>query len=158
MDALKQDSRVVLVGGNGRFYPCAQMVPSGVIRMGITNFPLAHINGVDERINVDVAVLDGGIQTNHPDLNVVHAVDCTGSGIVDDQDGHGTHVAGIIGALDNGFGVVGVAPGARLWSVRVLEASGYGSTSMVLAGLDYIAQNADEIEVVNASLDRKSVV
>jgi subtilisin family serine protease len=152
MDALEQDSRVVSVGANDKFYPCAQTITSGVIRMGITNFPLAHINGVDERISVDVAVLDTGIQTNHPDLNVVHAVGFADPGLNgDDWDGHGTHVAGIIGALDNNIGVVGVAPGVRLWSVQVLGPT-QSATANVLAGLDYIAQHADEIEMVNASL------
>jgi subtilisin family serine protease len=152
MDALKHDNRVVTVEGNGRVEPCAQTIVSGVIRMGITNFPLAHINGVDERINVDVAVLDSGIQTNHPDLNVVHAVGFADPGLNgDDCNGHGTHVAGIVGALDNNIGVVGAAPGVRRWSVQVLGPTQY-ATANLLAGLDYIAQHADEIEVLNASL------
>jgi subtilisin len=152
MDALKRDSRVVTVEGNGRFEPCAQTVSFGLIRMGITNFPLAHINGVDERINVNVAVLDSGIQTNHPDLNVVYAVGFADPGLNgDDWNGHGTHVAGIIGALDNYFGVVGVAPGVRLWSVQVIGPT-QSALANILAGLDYIAQHADEIEVVNASI------
>src|ERR1019366_6105688 len=119
---------------------------------GITNFPVAHINGQDHRINVDVAVMDTGIQTNHPDLNVVQAVDCTGSGLNgDDWDGHGTHVAGIIGALDNDFGVVGVAPGARLWSVQVMTPTDSNFAGFI-AGCDYIAANADRIAVANANL------
>ena len=148
---LNHDPRVLAVEPDGRVVPCGQTVPAGILRMGITNFPVAHINGQDNRINVDVAVLDTGIQTNHPDLNVVQWADFTGeewNG--DDPIGHGTHVAGIIGALDNDFGVVGVAPGARLWSVRVLGS--FSSTwSVVIAGCDYIATNADKIAVVNAS-------
>jgi len=152
INRLKQDSRVLAVEADGRVIPCAQTVPAGVIRMGVTNFPVAHINGQDNRINVDVAVMDTGIQTNHPDLNVVQAVDFTGSGLNgDDWDGHGTHVAGTIGALDNDFGVVGVAPGARLWSVQVIGPSG-GTWSEFIAGADYIATNADTIAVVNCSL------
>jgi subtilisin family serine protease len=152
VNALKQDSRVVTVEGNGRFEPCVQTVSFGLIRMGITNFPLAHIDGGDHRINVNVAVLDTGIQTNHPDLNVVHAVGFADPGLNgDDWNGHGTHVAGIIGALDNDFGVVGVAPGVRRWSVQVIGPT-QSALANILAGLDYIAQHADEIEVVNARI------
>jgi subtilisin family serine protease len=149
---LRQDPRVLSVEADGEIVPCGQTVPTGILRMGITSFPVAHINGQDHRINVDVAVMDTGIQTNHPDLNVVQAVDCTGSGLNgDDWDGHGTHVAGIIGALDNDFGVVGVAPGVRLWSVQVIGAINH-HWSTFIAGCDYIATNADQIAVVNASL------
>src|SRR5450756_2078993 len=80
-EKLKQDTRVLAVEADGEIVPCAQTVPTGILRLGLTNFPVAHINGQDHRINVDVAVMDTGIQTNHPDLNVVQAVDCTGSGL-----------------------------------------------------------------------------
>ena len=149
---LRQDPRVLAVEADGEFILHSQTFPTGIIRMGVTNFPVAHINGMDNRINVDVAVMDSGIQTNHPDLNVFQAVDCTGSGLNgNDWLGHGTHVAGIIGALDNDFGVVGVAPGVRLWSVQVV---GTHSTawSEFIAGCDFISAHADKISVVNASL------
>jgi hypothetical protein len=101
-------------------------------------------------------VLDTGIQTNHPDLNVVQAVDFTGDGSNgNDWDGHGTSMAGVIGALDNDFGVVGVAPGVRLWSIQIITSCGglgdCASWADVLAGVDYVAANADRIAVVNAS-------
>ena len=148
---LKRDSRVLAVEPDGTVFLCGQTVPTGVARMGVTNFPEAHMNGTDQRIDVDVAVLDSGIQTNHPDLNVVQAVGLVEPGLNgDDQDGHGTHVAGTIGALDNGIGVVGVAPGARLWAVQVFAGS-QGTWDSVLAGVDYIATNAGKICVVNAS-------
>src|SRR5207249_626598 len=69
-----------------------------------------------------------------------------------DQNGHGTHVGGTAAAIDNGIGVVGVAPGARLWSVRVLDANGSGSTSTVISGVNWVAANAKTIEVANMSL------
>src|ERR1035438_7348597 len=74
-EQLKQDERVLAVEADGEIVPCAQTVPTGILRMGITNFPVAHLDGGDHRINVDVAVMDTGIQTNHPDLNVVRWVD-----------------------------------------------------------------------------------
>jgi len=149
---LKNDKRVLAVERDGKVELCSQTIPTGIQRMGLTNFPVARINGLDDRINVDVAVLDGGIQTNHPDLNVVQAVGFADPGLNgDDWHGHGTAMAGIIGALDNDFGVVGVAPGVRLWSVQVITPI-QAHWANVLAGLDYIATNANEIEVVNVSI------
>jgi hypothetical protein len=65
---------------------------------------------------------------------------------------HGTHVAGIAAAFDNTSGVVGVAPGARLWAVKVLDDNGDGAVSVIIAGVDYVAQHDTEIEVANMSL------
>lgn len=70
----------------------------------------------------------------------------------DDGLGHGTHVAGIIGAKDNGLGVVGVAPNASLWSVKVFGSSGGGGIGEIVCGLDWIHENRDLIDVVNMSL------
>ena len=104
----------------------------------------------DGGVDVDVAVLDTGIAA-HPDLTIAGGVSCLGGGAADDN-GHGTHIAGTIGALDNAIGVVGVAPGARLWAVKVLDAQGNGSWSSVICGLDWVYANRDTIDVVNLSL------
>ena len=69
-----------------------------------------------------------------------------------DLNGHGTHVAGTAAAKDNSIGVVGVAPGARLWAVRVLDAGGGGSWSSIICGIDWVTARADTIEVANMSL------
>ena len=118
--------------------------------------PTAAIDGADQRVDVDVAVIDTGVDLDHPDLNVnpAGAKNCTvfGLGSADDHNGHGSHVAGTIGALDNTTGVVGVAPGARIWPVKVLNAAGSGLNSDVICGIDYVAAHADEIEVANMSL------
>lgn len=128
-----------------------QIVPTGIRRCGADRSSTARINGIDDPLDVDVAVVDTGIDPKHPDLNVVESVSFVrgGSG---DPNGHGTHVAGIIAARDNGIGVVGVAPAARLWSVRVLDKKGFGSWSDIIDGLDWIAARADQIEVANLSL------
>jgi subtilisin family serine protease len=153
IEKLKHDPRVIAVEPDGKVRTCAQTNGAGIIRMGVTNFPVAHINGQDHRIGVDVAVMDTGIQTNHPDLNVVNAVGFADPGLNgNDWNGHGTHVAGIVGALDNDFGVVGVAPGARLWAVQVIGPT-QSAWSNVFAGLDYIATNTDRISIVNASFE-----
>ena len=100
-------------------------------------------------------VIDSGVDLDHPDLFVDVArartfVSRTSN--ADDQNGHGTHVAGTIGAKLNGIGVIGVAPGARIVPVRVLDRNGSGTTSGVIAGVDYVAANGRPGEVANMSL------
>jgi glycine betaine/choline ABC-type transport system substrate-binding protein len=124
-----------------------------------------------------VAVVDSGTKLDHPDLapNIwanfrevpSNGVDDDGNGYVDDvygvdltstatgqnlsdQHGHGTHVAGIIGAARNGRGVIGVAPRARIMTVRVLAADGSGTTGAVAEGIRYAA--AMGARVINASV------
>ena len=125
----------------------------GIARIDADLNPLSNIDGIDERIDVDIAILDTGIDMNHPDLNVIEFVNFVeNSSDDDDRQGHGSHVAGISAALDNDVGVVGVAPGAKLWAVKVLGDNGQGSLSSIVSGIDYVTQHADEIEVANMSL------
>jgi subtilisin family serine protease len=133
----------------------AQSTPTGINRADADLSPTAAIDGVDQRVNVDVAVIDTGVDLDHPDLNVhrAGARNCSTFALsADDDHGHGSHVAGTVGALDNTAGVVGVAPGARIWPVKVLSAAGTGLNSDVVCGIDYVAAHADEIEVANMSL------
>ncbi len=160
LDALRGDARVAYVEQDqvfsifdDDFDDDAQILPTGVDRVDADLNTKAKIDGVDERMNVDVAIIDTGIDLDHPDLNVyknVTFVRGTRSG--NDDHGHGTHVAGTAAALDNGIGVVGVAPGARLWAVKVLNKFGSGFLSDVIKGVDYVTANAAEIEVANMSL------
>ncbi len=112
-----------------------QFVPPSIKRIGGLLSPTAKIDGIDERVNLDVAVLDSGIDLSHPDLNVVGGYNCSNGQSYADSFGHGTLVAGTLGAIDNSIGVVGVAPGVRLWSVRVLNNKNSGSTSSLLCGV-----------------------
>ncbi len=130
------------------------VVPPGIVRVGATQNAKALINTSNlESVNVDIAIIDTGIQLNHPDLNVVQNVSyVTGARTGNDDNGHGTHCAGIAAARDNNAGVVGVAPGARLWAVKVLDRAGSGSISNVIRGVDYVTRNAASIEVANMSL------
>lgn len=139
----------------------AQSVPTGIDRIFATSNSNLGIDGVDDdRVDVDVAIIDTGIDFDHPDLNVVGGVNCARGGPFggscadggDDDHYHGTHVGGTVGAIDNGAGVVGVAPGARLWAVKVLNSRGSGYTSWIVAGIDWVAANAGTIEVANMSL------
>ena len=133
----------------------AQSIPTGISRTFASTNSALDIDEIDDaRINVDVAVIDSGIDQNHSDLNMVARTDCTigcVNGAGTDEAGHGTHVAGTIGAIDNSSGVAGMAPGARLWSVRVLDASNSGTSEWIIAGLDWVTARASEIEVANMS-------
>ncbi|MCW2879808.1 MAG: putative serine protease [Sphaerisporangium sp.] len=151
---LARDPQVQFVQPDGVVSIDAQTLPTGINRADAELSPTAAINGVDTRVNVDVAIIDTGIQLTHPDLNVytAGAKNCNNGSSANDGNGHGTHVAGTIGALDNTSTVVGMAPGARLWPVRVLNASGSGSWSQVICGIDYVTAHASQIEVANMSL------
>lgn len=159
--ALRNDPRVAYIEPNQVWtIQQGQTIPTGIRRIFATSNASIDIDGRDDwRVDVDVAVIDTGIGT-HADLNVVRRVNCVSwlpwsvgcSNGGTDGNGHGTHVAGTIGALDNGIGPVGVAPGARLWGIRVLNNQGSGYTSQIIAGIDFVRANAASIEVANMSL------
>ncbi len=158
--ALQHDPRVAYVVEDMLRSVDAQSMPTGIQRIFADTNPEIAIDGVDDyRVDVDVAVIDTGVDFQHPDLNVMGGVNCTTNIFFatckaggDDDHYHGTHVAGTIGALDNGLGVVGVAPGARIWAVKVLNSQGSGWSSWIIAGIDWVADNAATIEVANMSL------
>ncbi|WP_433333484.1 S8 family serine peptidase [Spirillospora sp. CA-294931] len=157
-EALRRDPRVRAVEADQVVRITDQTTPTGIGRTFAAGNPNLKINGKDDlSIDVDVAVLDTGVDTRHPDLTVAAHTDCVNrtsctDGTGTDDHGHGSHVAGIAAARDNGIGVVGMAPGARIWSVKVLDASGSGQLSGVTAGVDWVAAHSDEIEVANLSL------
>ncbi|MEO6732329.1 MAG: S8 family serine peptidase [Ferruginibacter sp.] len=100
-------------------------------------------------------IIDTGIDFDHPDLTVDIAKSrsfLSGVSSADDENGHGTHVAGIIGGKNNTIGVLGVASGATLVSLRVLNAEGTGTLSSVIQALSYVNEQAKAGDVVNLSL------
>ncbi len=102
--------------------------------------------------NVTVAIIDSGVNLTHPDLqaNLVAGYDFVQNDTTpEDGNGHGSHVAGIVGAPLNGVGVVGVAPQTHLLPVRVLDNSGSGSLSGVANGIRWAA---DRAQILNLSL------
>lgn len=108
-----------------------------------------------EGAGVKVAVIDSGINYKHEDLKDNYAGGINLSGDGDENDpidghGHGTHVAGIIAAAKNGKGVVGVAPKAKIYSVKVLRSDGYGDRSNVISGIEWAIEN--KMQVINMSL------
>jgi len=110
---------------NWNCLPPRRPSPRASKRIGANLSPLAKIDGLDVRVNADIAILDTGIAP-HPDLNIFTNVSSLPGN--HDGNGHGTHVAGIAAAIDNGVGVVGVAPGARLWAIKVMDNTGSGTT------------------------------
>lgn len=105
-------------------------------------------------------IIDTGIEFDHPDLTVDQTRSksfVNGVTSAEDENGHGTHVAGIIGAKNNTIGVLGVASGATLVSLRVLDKDGEGTLSSIIQALGYVNTNAKAGDVVNLSLGEDSV-
>jgi subtilisin len=148
---LEADPEVASVTPDRAVHATAETFPTGVQRIrasvaGSANAPSA----------TNVAVLDTGVSPGNPDLNAVSATNCVDpAASADDDNGHGTHVAGTIAAkADNGSGVVGVAPGTKVYGVKVLDSSGGGSWSQIICGIDWVTANATaaNIGVANLSL------
>ncbi|MFP3942286.1 MAG: S8 family serine peptidase [Alphaproteobacteria bacterium] len=126
-------------GGGG-----GETTPGGVTRVG----------GPKDGTGLTAWIIDTGIDLDHPDLNVDtdRSANFANGSSADDKDGHGTHVAGTVAAIDNDIDVVGVAAGATVVAVRVLGGGGRGSISDVIAGVDYVAANAASGDAANMSL------
>ncbi|MGH7637158.1 MAG: S8 family serine peptidase [Gemmatimonadaceae bacterium] len=119
-----------------------------------TSYGLARVGGSADGSGRTAWIIDTGIDLEHPDLNTSR--NCHASfvrrGSPDDGNGHGTHVAGIVAARNNSVGTLGVAANAFVCSVRVLDNSGSGQWSWIVAGIDYVAANGAAGEVANMSL------
>ncbi len=121
-----------------------------LIQVGSDVWNISKGNGVN------VSVLDTGIDYDHHDLNVSGGVGFANINLAkfntewDDDNGHGTHVAGIIAALDNNIGVVGAAPDVSLYAVKVLNRGGRGFTSDIIAGIEWSVEN--DMDIVSMSL------
>jgi Tfp pilus assembly protein PilF len=204
LEILTLDPRVKFAEQDKIVVPFSQQeIPSGIQRIGIENTVVMNSSIEHVGIDADIALIDSGIDLDHPDLNVFKNItsiipqittsqeeqdntlratdiDLNKIGLNvennlttfyppfsqelistgDDNCGHGTHVAGTAAAKDNAFGVLGVAPGAKLWAIKVLDYdkdSGkcFGSISSVIAAIDYVTKNADQIDVANLSLGCK---
>ena len=107
---------------------------------------------------VKIAVIDTGVDSNHQDLTVKEGI-CTLDDSISldacdrgylDENGHGTHVAGIIAAKNNDIGIVGVAPDAEIYAVKALDGNGDGTTSTIMAGIDWAIRKG--VHIINMSL------
>ncbi|HET7389780.1 MAG TPA: S8 family serine peptidase, partial [Nitrososphaeraceae archaeon] len=149
--AIENNPGVEFVEPDQKMTIFSQVLPTGVARVDGAPSSTKYRDGTGTA-NTGIAIIDTGIDLTHPDLNVYRNttfVPGTISG--NDDNGHGTHVAGIAAAKNNNIGVVGVAPGARLWAVKVLDSAGFGAISNIIAGIDYVTQHANEIGVANLS-------
>jgi subtilisin len=148
---VQADPDVVAVVPDSIVELTADIVPTGVSRVGGRTTYAGRVNPVsassETEVDADVAIIDTGI-AYHPDLNVAGGYNCSTSdrSAWRDRNGHGTHVAGTVGAEDNGFGVIGVAPGARVWAVKILNDDGYGLLSWYICGLDWILAQHDPVD------------
>lgn len=134
-------------GGGGE--PTSQNTPYGILRVG---------GGATYDGSNKAYVIDSGIDASHPDLKVNASIGFNAftkgrdADLSSDGNGHGTHVSGTIGAIDNEIGVIGVAAGVTLVPVKVLDSRGSGSYSGVIAGVDFVEANAAPGDVANMSL------
>lgn len=151
-------------GGGGGSTDGGQLIPWGIERVvGTKQDGSVNIQDCENGSTcTTVWVVDTGVDQDNPDLNIdtgrsaefIDAFGPRGKNTKDDENGHGTHVAGTIAARNNATDVVGVAAGARVVSVRVLDKLGFGYNDEVLRGLEYVVGEGacDRGEVVNMSL------
>lgn len=145
LDSLRRNPKVTSVEEDIIVQIIEETLPWGVDRIGAE---IMHSQSKGR--GVKVAILDTGIDLDHPDLAVAGDVTfVTGTTSGDDDHGHGTMVAGIVAALDNDIGVIGVAPEAELYSVKVLNKEGGGYCSDILSGIEWAIDNG--MNVVNMS-------
>ncbi len=150
---LGADARVLSLSADVVFEGAAQTTPPNVPSVEADEAPVRAGDGVGPAwTGPAVAIIDSGV-SEHVDYNLRMQVNCLGSGTADDANGHGTAVAGYMAAYDNGTGTVGVAPGAPIYSVRVMDADNKGTLTTMLCGMDWVAQNAARygIKVANMS-------
>ncbi|PAQ13104.1 alkaline serine protease [Bacillaceae bacterium SAOS 7] len=130
-----------------------QVIPYGYKMVGADKRVPSTLSGK----GVKIAIIDSGVDTKHPDLQVAGGacfmtiIDVRGCrNSYNDDAGHGTHVAGVIGAKNNGIGVVGIAPQAQLYSIKVLDKRGIGTISTIMAGIEWAIKH--DIDVLNISI------
>jgi len=150
LEDVRRDPSVAFISEDRPVHAAAQTLPTGVNR--IDGELSSHF--ASNSWGFAVAVIDTG-SGPHAELNIAGGTNCSTGGSFNDGNGHGTHVAGTIGAINNATGVVGVAPGIPIYSVRVLDNRGNGTFSSIACGVDWVTANAAalNIKVANLSLE-----
>lgn len=148
---LENDASVAYIEPDGVMTAIAQTLPWGVDKVDADVSSTLAGNGSGAISNVNVYIIDTGVDAAHADLSVAAHVNFA-TGPNRDCHGHGTHVAGTVAARDNTLDVVGVAPGAPITGVKVLGCGGSGSTSGVIKGVDWVTNNAKKPAIANMSL------
>lgn len=146
LDSLRSLTNVEYVELDSPVHSLEQALPWGVQKVKADQvFP------TNQGAGAKVGIIDTGIDLAHPDLNVVGNVSfVAGTTNGNDDNGHGTHVAGTVAALNNTYGVVGIAPQAELYAIKVLDSEGSGWMSDVISGIEWAVDN--HLNVVNMSL------
>ena len=148
---LKNDPRVAYVEEERSYKASDEYSNSwGVQHIGSQLVHNQNINGT----GVKIAILDTGIDYNHPDLaeNYKGGYDFIyGDSDPFDYNGHGTHISGIIAAKNNGVGVIGVAPNSNIYAVSVLSPYGDGTTSLIISGIEWAVDNHMDIVTMSFS-------
>ena len=159
VQSIEQDYLIILAPPPGKGPGGGGDDGGGGTTVQSTPWGISRVNGGADYSGLNKAyILDSGIDLDHEDLNVDAALGfnafTTGRDgkSLDDGNGHGTHVAGTIAAINNSVGVVGVAAGATVVPVKVLDSRGSGSYSGVIAGVDFVAANGATGDVANMSL------
>ncbi len=155
IDQVRADPRVAIVEEDGPV-SLVQPIVERAARPGggqSTPWGITRVGGAGDGTGKTAWIIDTGIDLDHPDLNTSRNCHVTFNGQTpDDQNGHGTHVAGTIAAKNNSIGVVGVAANAFVCAVRVLNAAGSGTWEAVVNGVNYVAANGANGDVANMSL------
>jgi aqualysin 1 len=151
--ALRADANVAYVEADGEATIAAQTVPWGIDKIDADVSSTQAGDGSGTVGGVNVYVIDTGVDRNHPDLTAGTFVNfAKGGKNSTDCNGHGTHVAGTAAAKDDTQGVVGVAPGAVVHAVRVLNCNGSGQWSWIISGINWVTANHGPNAVANMSL------
>jgi subtilisin family serine protease len=133
----------------------ATIAPGEAVQPGVRRIGAASSLLIQDAASTPVAVLDTGVDLANADLNAVSGTNCITPGAsAQDDNGHGTHVAGIVAARNQGATVPGVAPGTRVVAVKVLNARNTGTLSQFLCGINWLAQHGPSlgIRVANMSV------
>lgn len=151
---LQQDPAVTMVEPDRimAICSCVDVTTSGTL---LWNIKQTGFGRGDLQTTKTAWIVDTGVDTDHPDLNVDVQRSrsfVSGQTSVEDENGHGTHVAGIIGAKNNSVGVTGVASGAKIVALKVLNQLGEGPLSGIIQAVNYVTQNGRAGDVVNLSL------
>lgn len=153
------ETRLIKIDNFNSYLPNLDEIPANIKKVGATELWESGYTGKD----VIIAVLDTGYDTSHPDLidRVIGGYNFTNDhggdiNIVEDLNGHGTHVAGIIAASSNGSGIIGIAPEAKLLILKVLDHAGRGSVPSLINAIQYAINwrgpNNEKVQVLSLSL------
>ncbi|WP_071393460.1 S8 family peptidase [Bacillus tuaregi] len=146
-DSLLERANIQLIEPDPEVKTTAQIMSWGYHSLGLEQFKQTGFTGK----GVKIGILDTGARIDHPDLRIAGgAVFVQGASSYQDDNGHGSHVAGIIAAQDNAIGAIGVAPDAEIYAVKVLDKKGEGNQSDVVKGIEWAM--AQGLDIINLSI------